>query len=61
MMITKNEKTECIEINLQEYTKDELIVMISYMHGNNLTFNEALVKLIKSYLNQYDENQLPLL
>lgn len=61
MMITKNEKTECIEINLQEYTKDELIVMISYMHGNNLTFNEALVKLIKSYLNKYDENQLPLL
>jgi hypothetical protein len=61
MTITKNEKTECIEINLQEYTKDELIVMISYMHGNNLTFNEALAKLIKSYLNQYDENQLPLL
>ena len=61
MTITKNEKTECIEINLQEYTKDELIVMISYMHVNNLTFNEALVKLIKSYLNKYDENQLPLL
>ena len=59
-MIAKN-NTESVEINLADYTKEELIILISFCHRNNLTLNEALVKLLKSYLNQEDENQLPLL
>jgi len=59
-MITKSNENN-IEINLDEYTKVELIALINYAHRNNLTFNEAIVNVIKSFLNTEDENQLPLL
>jgi hypothetical protein len=59
-----NNKTETLEIDLSEYPKDLLIRMILFAHENNLTFNEAVVKILTDYLpklNTEDENQLPLL
>ena len=52
-----------MEINLQEYDKDTLIRFIVYSHINDLTFNDAINKLLKDNLPllEKDENQLPLL
>lgn len=58
-----NKKTETMEINLEEYDKETLIRFIMYSHLNDLTFNDALNKLLKDNLPKFeqDENQLPLL
>lgn len=57
-----NEKMSTIEINLEDYDKDTLIRFIVYSHINDLTFNDALNKLLKDNLPKLeDENQLPLL
>lgn len=59
-----NNNTEALEINLDEYPKNLLIRFIIFAHENNLTFNEALVKLLTDYLPKLemeDKNQLPLL
>lgn len=58
-----NNKTEQLEINLSEYPKDLLIRFIIFAHENNLTCNEAFVKLLTDYLPKLDnenENQLEL-
>ena len=56
-------KTDTIEIDLSEYPKDLLIRFIIFAHENNLTCNEAFVKLLTDYLPKLDsenENQLQL-
>ena len=60
-----NNKTETLEIDLSEYPKDLLIRFIIFAHENNLTYNEAIVKLLTDYLPKLDsenenENQLQL-
>ena len=58
-----NNKTEQLEINISEYPKDLLIRFIIFAHENDLTFNEAFVKLLTDYLPKLDsenENQLQL-
>jgi hypothetical protein len=58
-----NNKTETLEIDLSEYPKDLLIRFIIFAHENNLTCNEAFVKLLTDYLTRLDsenENQLQL-
>jgi hypothetical protein len=58
-----NNKTETLEINLSEYPKDLLIRFIIFAHENNLTCNEAVVKLLTDYLpilDIKDQNQLQL-
>jgi hypothetical protein len=58
-----NNKTETLEIDLSEYPKDLLIRFIIFAHENNLTCNEAIVKLLTDYLPKLDsenENQLQL-
>ena len=58
-----NSKTENLEIDLNEYPKDLLIRFILFAHENNLTCNEAFVKLLTDYLpklNTEDQNQLQL-
>jgi len=55
--------TETLEINLSEYPKDLLIRFIIFAHENNLTCNEAIVKLLTDYLPKLDtedQNQLQL-
>lgn len=58
-----NKKLETMEINLAEFDKDTLIRFIIYSHTNNLTFNEALNKMLVDNLPKLeeDENQMPLL
>lgn len=56
--------TENLDIDLSEFPKDLLIRFIIFAHENNLTCNQAFVKLLEDYLpklNSDDENQLPLL
>jgi hypothetical protein len=60
-MSTINEKMSTMEIDLSEFDKDLLILLIIFCHKYNLTFNEGIVKLLTSYLSKEDENQLPLL
>jgi hypothetical protein len=60
-----NNKIETLEIDLSEYPKDLLIRFIIFAHENNLTCNEAFVKLLTDYLLKLDsdsenENQLQL-
>lgn len=58
-----NNETTRIEIDLNEYPKDILIGFMIFAHENNLTFNEAFVKLLTDYvskLNTEKENQLQL-
>lgn len=60
-MIKKN---EIFELDLDQVPKDLLIRLVIFAHENNLTFNEALVKLLTDYLPKLeteDKNQLPLL
>ena len=46
-------KNESIEINLNEFSKEELIVLIEMAHSKNLTFNECIVYIIKKALNEF--------
>jgi len=58
-----NKNTENLDINLSEYPKDLLIRFIIFAHENNLTCDEAIVKLLTDYLPKLDnenENQLQL-
>jgi len=55
--------TENLDIDLSEFPKDLLIRFIIFAHENNLTCNEAIVKLLTDYLPKLDnenENQLQL-
>jgi hypothetical protein len=39
-----------IDIDLEEFTKEQLIAIIIYAHAHDLTFNQAIVKAMTSYL-----------
>ena len=59
-----NNKSETLEIDLNEYPKNLLIRLIIAAHESNSTFNDVIVKILTDYLpklNSEDENQLPLL
>jgi hypothetical protein len=63
-MNNAEQKMTTMEIDLREFDKDTLVRFIVYSHANDLTFNEALVKLLTDNLPQLqkeDENQMPLL
>jgi hypothetical protein len=64
IMNNAEQKMTTMEIDLREFDKDTLVRFIVYSHANDLTFNEALVKLLTDNLPQLqkeDENQMPLL
>lgn len=46
------EKTETIELNLEEMSKKELINLILFAHKHDYTFNQAIVKAIEGILAQ---------
>ena len=46
-------KTEFIEIDLNEFTKEELILLIEMAHSKDVTFNECIVYIIKKALNEF--------
>ena len=47
-------KTETIEIDLNEFSKEELILLINMAHSKNITFNECIVYIIKRALNEFE-------
>lgn len=47
-------KTETIEIDLNEFSKEELILLINMAHSKNMTFNECIVYIIKRALNEFE-------
>jgi hypothetical protein len=47
-------KTESIEIDLNEFTKEELILLIEMAHSKDVTFNECIVYIIKRALNEFE-------
>jgi hypothetical protein len=58
-----NNKTETLEIDLNEFSKEDLISLINSAHEKNLTFNELIVQLLSNFLaekNTDDKNQLQL-
>lgn len=46
-----NTETSNIDINLEEFDKNTLINLILYTHKFDYTFNEAVVKMLTSYLD----------
>jgi hypothetical protein len=58
-----NSKTETIEIDLSDFSKEDLISLITHAHEKNLTFNELIVQILTDFLSKQnieDENQLKL-
>jgi hypothetical protein len=58
-----NKKTKTVEINLYEFSKDELASLILYANERNITFNELVVELLTDYMSKQkeeDKNQLQL-
>lgn len=55
-------KTETVEIDLNEFSKEHLILLITHAHEKNLTFNELITQLLTNFLSQQteDKNQLQL-
>jgi hypothetical protein len=58
-----NNKTESLDINLNEFSKENLILLITSAHERNLTFNELIIQLLTDFLSTQDlqnKNQLQL-
>jgi len=47
-------KTESIEIELNKFSKEELISLIQMAHSKDVTFNECIVYIIKRALNEFE-------
>jgi len=41
-----------ISIDLESFTKEQLIGLILYAHGQDITFNEAMIRALTSYLDK---------
>lgn len=48
--INEKEQMADIEIDLESFSKEALIDLIRYAHKNNLTFNEAIVSILQTYI-----------
>jgi hypothetical protein len=46
----KKENTSTLEIDLEDFDKAQLIRIIMYAHENDITFNETIVKILTSFL-----------
>lgn len=46
-------KTESLEINLDDFSKDELISLIRAAHSKEMTFNQFIVYVIERALNEF--------
>lgn len=47
-------KTESIEINLEDFSKEELIVLIRAAHSREMTFNQFIVYIIERSINEFE-------
>lgn len=48
--INEKEQMADIEIDLESFSKETLIDLIQHAHKNNLTFNEAIVSILQTYI-----------
>jgi len=46
-------KTESLEINLDDFSKDELISLIRAAHSKEMTFNQFISYVIERALNEF--------
>jgi hypothetical protein len=51
MKTDTEQKTETIELDLDSFSKEALLNLIQYAHKNDLTFNEAIVRLLTQIVN----------
>lgn len=47
------DNTVPIDFDLNSLTKEQLITFILFAHENNITFNEAFVKALESFIDTY--------
>lgn len=47
-------KTELLEINLEDFSKEELISLIRFAHSKEMTFNEFIIYIIERALNEFE-------
>lgn len=50
-------ETSTIEIDLEQLDKDQLINLIMYAHKYDITFNEAIVKSLTSFIEHAEEGR----
>ena len=48
---------ETIEIDLETFSKDELINLIELSVEKKLTFNDLIVKILEDYIKNFDTNK----
>ena len=48
---------ETIEIDLEVFSKDELINLIELSVEKKLTFNDLIVKILEDYIKNFDTNK----
>jgi len=41
-----------LDIDLEEFDKQTLIILINYCHEHNITFNQGIVNILTSYVNE---------
>lgn len=46
-------KTETLEINLDDFSKEELIYLIKAAHLKDMTFNQFIVHIIERTINEF--------
>lgn len=51
----ESEKTTPIEIELADFSKEDLIAILVAMHERDLTFNEFIVASLEAMIDQYKE------
>lgn len=56
MMKIGETKTEKVEINLEDFSKEELIGLIQWMNEESLTLNQAIEKILIDFINKINDN-----
>lgn len=56
IVISKVEGESDLDIDLESFTKDELIAILQYMHTNEITFNEFVVTALTNFVDDYKHN-----
>ena len=46
-------KTETLEINLDDFSKEELIYLIKTAHSKDMTFNQFIIHVIEKAINEF--------
>lgn len=55
MMKTGETKTQKIEIDLEDFSKEELIRLLQWMNEESLTLNQAIEKILIDFINKNND------